>query len=393
MPGLIQANQTLWEGPARRMLLVKWALCAALLTGIIASPNLWTSDRAFPTIPALPGLPDLPQAVCVAFVGLLIISGLAVALLPNPRLAIWALAFFATVLVLFDINRLQPWFYQYVLMLLGISLMTWDDPLSNRSGAAWGICAAIVACIYFWSGLQKANLAFAYDVFPWLLKPVTGDALLNHLRPFWFLAPLVETSIGVLLIVPGARSWALGGAVLMHSFLILALGPFGLRYNSVVWPWNFFLLLIDFILFARNFDPVLRTAWSAPLGKGLLILMGILPALNFIDRWDTFPSASYYSGRYRDAWIYLTAEGFRRFPITPQANRAVSQETPDRFRIDVTLWGLSIINVPPYGEPRTYREMIRKLALAGVPPSEMSLYVRVQHGPGSVDNTYTRLGP
>src|ERR1022692_4702127 len=107
----IRGNRELWNGPGRRALLLKVILCAGLLSGLSLSSKLWLADRSFPTIPAVRGLPNLPQTLCLAVAWLFVACVLAVALMPRPGPVTYAIPVLGAVLVLFDITRLQPWFY------------------------------------------------------------------------------------------------------------------------------------------------------------------------------------------------------------------------------------------------------------------------------------------
>ena len=119
----------------RRLLLLKWIVVAGFLGGLLMSGRLWSSDREYPTLPLL-GLPDLPQPAAIgcywALLGLLV----AVGALPRPAKPIYAAVALIVVLVGFDITRLQPWVYQYSLLLLAITLVRWDQPASSLFRAA-----------------------------------------------------------------------------------------------------------------------------------------------------------------------------------------------------------------------------------------------------------------
>ncbi|RYG33441.1 DoxX family membrane protein, partial [bacterium] len=263
-------------------------------------------------------------------------------------------------LALFDINRMQPWFYQSMLMFFGLGV--------TRRKDAWAICGFILSATYVWSGLQKVNASFAADVFPWLLKPLGLEAL----QPFWWLAPLLETSVGVLLIVPRTRRWGLAGAGAIHAFLLIALGPWGQSYNSVVWPWNVWMPLLAFVMFFRNPESLLPSAWRARRGKIVLVLVGALPFLSFFGRWDTYLSAALYSGRADQGYLLFTEEGVRRLPaqVQPFVNRL-----PDRIGLDLFRWSMAEMNVPCYPEVRVYQAIGRKLEQTGVPADGMMLVV------------------
>lgn len=374
---LLQANRVVWSGAGRRLLLLKWILCAAFLSGMIVAPGVWTEDRGFPTVPAFPWIPDLPSPLSIALTAGLALSLLVVVFLPSPGRLFFVPPALLTVHALFDVSRMQPWAYQYGLMFLALALVRGnDDPAGRRLPVAWAACGAILGCLYFWSGLQKANAAFAHEVFPWLLQPL-GKDLVERLQALWPVAPILEASIGLLLFVPRTRVWGLVLAVAMHGFILLALGPFGQNYDSIVWPWNIGMVAMAFTLFWRNDEPILRNAWSQPLGKAIVVLVGILPVLNFVDRWDGFLSGSFYSGKLRGGWIYLTADAARRLPHAyVEGNAGLVQESPNRFRLDVLQWSMSGMNAPPYGEPRFYPALVKKLERAGVPPEEMVLMVQ-----------------
>lgn len=357
------------------MLCLKWSLCAALLTAMALCPTLWETERAFPALPAIEGIPMLPQVVAVALSCLLVLSVLVVAIAPTPGRLAFAPPAVAAVLIVFDMNRFQPWLYEYMLMFVALGLVDWRGPVSARSRAAWAACGFIVLAFYFWSGVQKANMTFATEVFPWLIGPF-GEGAAQALKSVWFVAPLVEASMGLLLISPKTRTWGLGLVALMHAFNLFTLGPLGLNYNSIVWPWNFWMIVIAFILFYRNDQPLFRAAWSSASGKAIIVLTGLMPALNFVGLWDGFLSASYYSGRLRDGWIYLNEDGVRHMPQAYLLGNKGFDRTSTRSRIDVTAWAESTINVPPYAEARTYGALMRKLVADGVPPEDMLLLVR-----------------
>ncbi len=331
---------------------------------MVVSPRLWETERPFPTVPIYPWIPELPQTPCLALSAFFATSLVACGLVKEPGRWILVPPALGLLLVVFDINRVQPCFLQYMPMFLALAL--------PRQSARWAGCAVPIIGVYVWSGLQKFNATFAIQVFPWLLHPFTDS--LNRL---WFVAPIFETGMGLLLLFPRTRKWGVYGAVAMHAFLLLALGPWGQNYDSIVWPWNVGVAAMVVALFWRREGAVLPMAWAEPLGKVLLLFFGVMPALNFVDRWDGFLSASFYSGKLRDGWIYLTAKGASRLPMEyREGNEGFVQETPDRFRLDIQRWSMSRLNAPPYAEPRFYAGVVRKLVSQGVPREEMTLVVR-----------------
>jgi hypothetical protein len=358
------------------MLFLKWAVCAAVLSEMAVTPKLWLTVRGFPTVPVLAGFPELPQVLCLILTWIFIASTVFVAVHPKPRFGLFVPPAVGLLLVIFDVDRLQPWFYQYLLMLVALGVTEWNDSDHPRSRAAWGACGFVVAAIYVYSGIQKANMTFATDVFPWLFQPL-GNSFVENLHSYWFLVPILEASIDILLILPRTRAFGLAGALVMHSSLLFLLGPFGHNYNSSVWPWNFWMLVMAFILFFRNDRSLIRLAWARPTTRAIAVLVGIFPALNFVDCWDGFLSGSYYSGRLRDGWIYFSDVGAERLPAQySTGNSALTQDSTGNYRMDITQWAIATMNVPPYAEPRVYDAILGKLERAGVPRDEMVMYVR-----------------
>jgi len=341
------------------MRLLRAALGLSVLSEMALCPRLWGSGRGFPVIPVFPFLPPLPSGLTLTLTGLFVVSVLAAAFLPRTGWALFVVPILGAALVLFDVNRLQPWFYQALLMFVALA-----SPRERER-----LCAFVLAATYFWSGLQKANLSFGERVFPWLLQPLGLEAL----RPLWHLAPIVEASVGLMLLLPRFRTWGLTGAGLMHAFLLLALGPLGQNANSVVWPWNVWMPLLTFVAFFRNPETILPVRWSHPV----VILAGGLPALNLFGLGDDYLADSLYAGRTRQAFILLTEGGARRLPA--EALPYV-QRRPDRMGIDIARWALADLNVPPYPEVRVYREVARRLVREGVPEGEMTLIVTDRPG-------------
>jgi hypothetical protein len=281
---------------------------------LLLSANFWVSTRAYPLTPLWDVVPPLSYPVDYALFGLLValVAGVGVA---RGRVVGWlaagALAL-AALLVLGDTSRLQPWFYQYSFMLLAICLYGW-----SRISAAdtLNACRLIVVATYFWSGLQKANVSFVETTYPWLVDPLTtrlpdwaGSALLSGA----YAVPAVETAIGIGLLTRRFRRLAAIGALSMHAFIMLCVGPWGNDYNTVVWPWNFAMSAFVLILFWRASDepspltilvPGLNLSLSFALRAVVLVLFAFMPLFSFFGLWDSYLSSSLYSGASKQGYV------------------------------------------------------------------------------------------
>lgn len=333
------------EGSTRHRLL-RALVCAALVAGLLLSPDLWlTRDALFPMTPAWEPLRALVPAYpwdSVLF-GALLASLLLAALLPKGWWGWFAGAalVLCALLALADQQRWQPWFYQDVFMLGALVFC--------REGSALNACRLIVAAIYFWSGLQKANFSFWENVYPWLVEPFAGfvpDAYGSWLSMGAYAVPVVEAAIGLGLLARSTRPFAVVGALLMHAFIMASIGPWGHDWNTTVWPWNVAMVAFVLVLFWRPSDApsplsILLPGRSA-FRWAVVVLFAFMPLLSFWGWWDSYLSASLYSGN--------TKEGF-------MVTRGPQGTEPKRtYLFDVSL---DRLNVPIYPEEEVFENAAR----------------------------------
>ena len=199
-------------------------------------------------------------------------------------------------------------------MLAAFCLYGWDRMSASD---ALNTCRLIVVATYFWSGLQKANAGFFEGTYPWLVEPLTSwlpgwadSALL------WgaYAVPVVEAVIGLGLLTRRFRKFAVIGALLMHAFIMLCVGPLGSDHNTVVWPWNFAMSAFVLILFWRAPDepspstilePGRNLSPGSALRAAVLVLFAFMPLFNFLGLWDSYLSSSLYSGASKQAYVLV----------------------------------------------------------------------------------------
>jgi len=352
--------------------LTRATVIIGLLAGFALSPKLWLSSRLYPLTPVWSFLAPFrsPEdyAVMIALIALL------TALIVTPRRETLAAAFaLLALLALQDQSRWQPWFYQYVLMLLAIALAG-----SDRHEAALNTCRLIVATTYIWSGLAKLNPNFETTIFPAFVEPFVSRKLV----PALFLAhglvhglvhglaiatPVLECATGIGLLIRRFRPAAVYCAIAMHVFILLVLGPFGRRFNAVIWPWNLAMIAFLLILFLRRAEkPALRDiVWGRIEGQGfpfqkvVLILFGVLPALSFFHLWDDYLSSALYTGNTNSGVIYLSDNAFEQLPSEIEDH--VYEVGPNLSSLDINDWAFDELKVPVYPENRIYRNVARQI--------------------------------
>ena len=211
------------SGPGWRFFWTKAVLSLGMLSGFLLSPRLWLSSsfRTYPLGPVSDLLPAIPLPVDIIWFVTLLLLLVAISLTPQSRWLVLLLIGLAGLLSLWDQSRWQPWFYMYLFMLGAFAL--------RDESAAANVCRFIMAATYFWSGLQKCNLSFLTIVYPWFLGAFVGDgeSAQSFATATGWAVPLLEMSMGIGLLLPSVRRFALIMVLAMHLALLLCLGPLG----------------------------------------------------------------------------------------------------------------------------------------------------------------------
>ena len=348
--------------PSRRLLYLRIAIVAGAIAGMVLSHKLWLSARFYPLTPVFRSLKPIPSPWDQVLFGAALLALAASAL--TPRL-IPIFATLAVVLAVCDQSRLQPWFYEYFFLLLGVAF------------ASPNACRLIAASTYLWSGAQKINAGFIHDVFPWMLEPFlrrmphSAQAVVH---PLSVAAPFVEIVIGLALLTRKFRNIAVVAAVAMHLFILAALSPWGQNYNHVVWPWNIAMASFVVILFWKSNESVKQVLWGeGPFHIAVLLLFGLAPVLSFFGMWDHYLSAAMYSSNGNQGKIFISHNMLNRLPDEIADYAYV--ETPEIDSIDINEWSYGELNVPPYPEIRIYKNVGRKICEYAESPTDVRLSI------------------
>lgn len=346
------------------------AIAAGAILGMALSYKLWLSARLYPLTPVFPFLKPVPHPFDYILFGATLLALACSAL--TPRL-IPIFAVLAIVLAVCDQSRLQPWFYQYFFLLLGVAF------------ASPNACRLIVASVYFWSGAQKLNAGFIHDGFPWLLEP-----FLRHLpqraqalvHPLSVAAPFVEIWIGIALLSRKFRTPAIAAALAMHVFILMSLGPWGQNYNYVIWPWNIAMAAAVVILFWKASESARHILFGeGPFHVAVLLLFSIAPAFSFFGLWDHYLSSAMYASNENHGLIYISDKLFDRLP--DGIADYVRVETPEIDSIDIGEWCANELKVPPYPEVRIYKNVARKICEYADAPTQVRLSITSKSTIGS----------
>ena len=193
-----------------------------------------------------------------------------------------------------------------------------------------------------------------------VLEPLIGPVAKRWKKAVerYFNPPEIFTGCGLLL--KRTRGLCVWLAVLIHAS-VLTLFIWQGR-NSIVWAWNVALAIIVFILFRRSDASTWRTftASDAPGAPGriaqvLTVACTLLPALSFFGLWDMYLSGALYSGNTPVAVVRVDEQVYGRLPGA--AKQQVFTTRGGERVLPQHEWAMAELNVPPYPEPRVYRQV------------------------------------
>jgi hypothetical protein len=364
---------------ASRLFWLKSTVLLAFGVGLSMSRALWIGPRSYPPVPVSSLVPAIDGSVAVAcYVALFLLAAIAL-VKREPK---WLIVGFLTIVAVFclaDQTRWQPWVFQYSFLLAAVALGSGSGADGERR--ALNIARLIVAFTYIFSGLQKANLNFATNDFPWIVQPITGvfPSATGLLDALGMAVPLLQVAFGIGLLTLRFRGAALIAAVAMHLFILAMFGPAGLNWNDIVWPWTAAMAIFDIVLFAG----APRVSWREivwnrqdPCHAAAAVLFVLLPALSFFNLWDSYLSSALYSGNLTEAQIYLSDAGAASLPASIRSH--LVRTSPNTNVLNMQRWAVEDLNVTPYPETRVYKAIARNLCASLGDRTQLVLIVREQ---------------
>lgn len=319
----------------------------------LISLRLWLGDRNYPLVP----LVDMPSWLHILLLSLFFVSALYILIKPGNKYAMMFLVVTEMITLAGDQNRLQPWHYQFIFMFIAILLNQ-----GSRQKAVQGI-VLITISIYFFSGLQKLNPHFIQTI--WSVHilqtffDLPGYVAHNPLvAGAGYLVPVMEIAGGLGLLFSKTMKAAAYLLISMHLFILLFLGPFGLNFNIVVWPWNLLMILLLYALFINNRLLLKPLVFRSAANYVITFFWVLMPVVGLFGYWDKFLSSGMYSGREKIMQFYF--EDADRIP--PELRKyAVYNKEDASARIALVTWCVQELNVAPVLEPRVLNSIVMQL--------------------------------
>jgi uncharacterized membrane protein YphA (DoxX/SURF4 family) len=355
--------------------LIAKIIAAGCFLSMILCYKLWINHNSFPMVPVFSFLPALKHPLDHILFLLLLVNLLSIFISNSQKLIISAVLL-SFIISLFDINRWQPWFYQYSFMLFMLIIFNNKADTIKQQQAILTTFKLMIAAIYVWSGLQKLNPLFFSEIYPWLMEPITNhlqENSIEHLKFIGYLFPVFEIATGVCLLIASLQRFAVIAVIAMHLFILFSVGPLGHNFNPVIWPWNIVMILFTLILF-KTPESVgftgLKSALTFHTSKITILIFVIFPFLNFFNCWDSYLSHNLYSGNTANGIIHVTDSVAEKLPVNLQPYIVPEDKTN---AIAIKYWCISELGVPPYPELRNYEAI--KNSLKRYSSDETQLYL------------------
>jgi uncharacterized membrane protein YphA (DoxX/SURF4 family) len=352
------------ENSCSQIILMTRITAFGCLAGMLLSHKLWMAERNFPIVPVFSFLKGLPSVFHIFLSSVAVLLLLSIILFRRSQKMIISFVFVGIILGLTDLNRWQPWFYQYLLFFFILSFYNYRcDNLKFQTNIITTF-KLMIAGIYFWSGLQKLNPHFLTDTYPWLMEPFsnyTGQYFLNKIKFLGNAFPLIESLTGICLLIPSLQKASAIAACCMHLFILFVLSPFGHNYNPVVWPWNLAMIFFLLVLFYNETITDIsnyRSAFRSVPSKIVLGLFVFAPLLNFFNKWDSYLSHNLYSGNTSNGSIYISDSTKKKLP--EYLKQYVTSDSTGN-QINIKYWCMMELGVPAFPEKRNFEAVTNTL--------------------------------
>lgn len=343
----------------QRLQLIKWIVLIGLLVSVLLSYNLWAGQRWFPKAPLFWEYDVIKSPY--DYIQLLILLALIVInIISRNKYFLFFLVLFSVYLCADDQNRLQPWFFNYILILLVLLFYRQRVDAPNNYTSIFISLQLLVALIYIYSGLQKINSHFIDDTYSWIIEPlnsILSNRQMTLLLRLGHSVPVIEILLGLGLLIKPTRYITLPLIIMMHVIILILLGPMGKSYNSVIWPWNLTMIALNLVLYGnvereRFFD-------VAILFRGVsfyivITFMLIFPFFSFQNKYDSYLSSSLYSGNTHNCKIILSDKAYQALPYYIQ-NFATTNANYNM--LNLKRWCMTELNAPCIPEKRQFENV------------------------------------
>jgi hypothetical protein len=138
----------------------------------------------------------------------------------------------------------------------------------------------------------------------------------------------------------------------MHLSILIFIGPFGLKYNSVVWLWNLAMIFILLIIYSKPVESLNKMMILSNFYW--LILWFMMPVFSFFGRWYQYFSFNLYSGKNTQIYICLFENEKELKPYFESEKNVFCK---GKVYINLQNWALKEIKSAPIPETEIYKKI------------------------------------
>jgi hypothetical protein len=319
----------------------------------VISLKLWLKDRDYPLTP----IADLPSWLHITLLGIFFLAAAWIIIKPGNKYLLMILVVTEVLSMLADQTRLQPWHYQFIFTFFAIAF--------NRKDRQKALQAIVLITVstYLFSGIQKINPDFINTI--WSLPVLKNffqlpDHIIHNriVQLSGYIIPLIEITGAIGLLFRKTMKWTALLLIGMHIFVLIFLGPLGLNYNVIVWPWNFQLIILLWLLFIKNHLRLEAGKYANAANFIIAFFWIVLPIAGCFGHWDKFLSSGMYSGREKVSRFYFT--DCQKIPAALKKYATCSNEN-GTARISLTEWSIKELKVAPVSEKRVLKCITNRL--------------------------------
>lgn len=343
----------------KRMAILKNILTVSLLVSVLSSLHLWCGERSFPRSQVWTWfyLNEWGEISLLACYCLLLIASM---FLRKQRLIMFLSLVIATVFVLADLNRLQPWFFLYNAMLTAFVFYDGRVDDSNKFTSYFIILQLIFASVYFFAGLNRFNSFFVQEEFTYTIAPLQN--ILSERHYLFFLKigvsiPYLMVFIGLGLIITSIRYLAFALVVLFHLLLFFLMMPAFGNYNYPLWISQPMFILLALFLFSgktkqRYFSP--SFLMGVPLFYLVVALFLILPFFTKLGTWPQYLTGDFKNYKSEQHLLKLKPSVFEKIP---NYEKSFCKESSNGYSLDYNAWCLHELNAACFNEKAIEKEV------------------------------------
>ncbi|GAB4497825.1 MAG: hypothetical protein OHK0019_32140 [Saprospiraceae bacterium] len=264
-------------------------------------------------------------------------------------LNIWLLGLCA-----FDLNRLQPWVWFYLLVFSVIVFGKKENEKAKVNALRW-----LLAGVYFWSGFNKLTPYFAEDNFAWFCEAFDFTKPFSRFPALGYAVAFFEMSFAAGLLWEKTRPYFRWLVIGFHIVIIFFL--IKLDWNRVVIPWNLAMAGMVWVLNPslekrKDNDAPFTTPLPPSGGEGMGVgLTWLAPILCSFNLWPYTLSWQLYSNTQPEATFYR--ENNPVFATIEEEQIWGKYAFDDDSKLLLDDWATDELKVPAFAAKRTFYQM------------------------------------